>query len=83
MAWFRAPEGLGLDALEQLLEVADHGLGITAKQASSSKSLGLTGMRERARLWNGSVTIKGTEGKGTTVLVEIPLDDARTDKDAK
>jgi len=66
-----------------LLEVCDDGRGITAEQASSGKSLGPTGMRERARLWNGSVTIKGTEGKGTTVLVEIPLDGPSTDRDAK
>jgi len=66
-----------------LLEVRDDGRGITAEQAASSRSLGLTGMRERARLWNGSVTIKGTEGKGTAVLVEIPLDEPSTDRDAK
>ena len=66
-----------------LLEVTDHGRGITAEQVSSSKSLGLIGMRERARLWNGSVTIKGTEGKGTTVLVEIPLDEVPKGWDAK
>ncbi len=58
-----------------LLEVRDNGRGITREQVSSNKSLGLTGMRERARLWKGSVTIKGTEGKGTVVSVEIPLDE--------
>ena len=66
-----------------LLKLTDNGQGITARQASSGKSLGLTGMRERARLWNGSVTIKGTEGKGTHVLVEIPLSEASADGAAK
>ncbi|MCD6282824.1 PAS domain S-box protein [bacterium] len=56
------------------LEVRDNGRGITEEQASSGKSLGLTGMRERARLWRGNVTIEGSEGKGTVVSVRIPMD---------
>ncbi len=59
-----------------LLEVRDNGRGITAEQASSGKSLGLIGMRERARLWQGSVRIEGMMGKGTTVAVEMPLDES-------
>jgi len=56
-----------------LFVVRDNGRGITVEQASSRKSLGLIGMRERARLWQGSVRIEGVMGKGTTVAVEIPL----------
>jgi signal transduction histidine kinase len=31
------------------------------------------GMRERAEMGNGALTIDGTLGKGTTVTVQIPL----------
>ena len=35
--------------------------------------LGLAGMEERARLLNGSIRIESESGKGTTVMVEIPI----------
>lgn len=59
------------DAL--LLEVEDNGTGITEQALSDSKSLGLLGMRERALLLGGEVTIKGIKGKGTIVTVRVPL----------
>lgn len=46
------------------LEVTDNGRGITQDQVSSSRSLGLIGMRERALAWNGEVEISGQEGGG-------------------
>ena len=55
------------------LEVADNGRGISRKQIHDSKSLGIIGMRERARLWGGSVTVNGKCGKGTLVTVKIPI----------
>jgi signal transduction histidine kinase len=56
-----------------ILEVTDNGRGITENEISGSKSLGLLGMRERALLLGGEVTISGTPGQGTTVTVSIPL----------
>lgn len=55
------------------LEVRDNGRGITEGQIANSKSLGLLGIRERARLWGGTVNIQGAPGKGTTLSVQIPL----------
>nr|HQU27662.1 sensor histidine kinase [Nitrospirales bacterium] len=55
------------------LKVTDNGRGITLMQISSPKSLGLVGMRERALLWGGEVTIVGDPEKGTTVFLELPL----------
>lgn len=40
--------------------------------------LGLSGMRERAQLLGGRLTIESAEGRGTTVYVEIPLSDDAT-----
>ncbi|MBI2951669.1 sensor histidine kinase, partial [bacterium] len=54
------------------LEVTDNGRGITQDQVSSSRSLGLIGMRERALAWSGEVEISG--GRGTRVMVRIPVE---------
>ena len=46
---------------------------MTARDISGAKSLGLLGMRERAMMLDGEVTIVGRRGKGTTVGLRIPL----------
>ena len=51
----------------------DNGKGVTARDPSGVKSLGLLGMRERALMLDGEVTIVGRRGKGTTVGLRIPL----------
>lgn len=56
-----------------LLEVKDNGKGIRPEDMAGSKSLGLLGMQERAGLIGGTVGIFGQPGKGTRVLVQIPL----------
>lgn len=59
---------------ELFLEAKDNGRGITATEFSNPKSLGLLGMRERALLLGGEVNIRGIQGKGTIVVVRIPLE---------
>jgi PAS domain S-box-containing protein len=56
-----------------VLTVRDNGKGIEEKQLSNPKAFGLIGMRERAGFWGGEVKISGSPGKGTTVMVNIPL----------
>ncbi len=56
-----------------ILKVTDNGRGIAEHEASDEKSLGLIGMRERALLLGGEISITGEEGKGTHVTVRIPL----------
>jgi len=56
-----------------LLDVCDNGIGITESQIYGPESFGLTGIRERVHLLGGQVEIKGREGIGTTLRVEIPL----------
>jgi two-component system sensor histidine kinase UhpB len=54
-----------------VLEVRDDGRGITEEQASG-EGVGLGGMRERALLVGGRLTVRrGTEG-GTVVRLEVP-----------
>jgi len=66
---------VGLVTSEGLLElkVIDDGIGITKKKMNGNHSLGLLGIRERVRQWNGEVDIRGVHKKGTTVTVNIPI----------
>jgi len=54
------------------LEVYDNGKGINGDQLSNRASFGILGMRERAMLLGGELTISSPPGKGTTVRVRIP-----------
>jgi len=55
------------------LTVSDNGRGIDAEQASDARSLGIVGMRERARALGGTLDVDGAAGRGTIVRVSIPL----------
>ena len=55
-----------------ILEVSDNGKGISEAETAAHRSFGLLGIRERAILLNGDVSIKGIPGVGTTVKVRIP-----------
>lgn len=65
--------GLATTATEAILTVHDDGTGIPIAAAEASDSLGIIGMRERAMLVNGRLSIRGVPGKGTTVSVAVPL----------
>jgi PAS domain S-box-containing protein len=60
-----------------VLIVEDSGVGVRPEIVESHQSLGLMGMRERATLLGGSVTITETQPHGTTVTVRIPLAERR------
>jgi signal transduction histidine kinase len=62
------------DAESLVVEITDHGKGFdAAAMLAASNSIGLTGMRERARLLGGKWAITSQAGAGTTVLAELPL----------
>jgi len=57
-----------------LLAVQDDGKGIRGSDLAASKgSLGLLGMKERAQACGGELQIWGEPGKGTTVVVAMPV----------
>ena len=56
------------------IRVSDNGWGIREEDLTSPDSTGLTDMRERVRPFGGSVEITGAPGRGTTVLVRMPVD---------
>jgi PAS domain S-box-containing protein len=55
------------------LTVTDNGCGINLEDVSSRRSMGLLGMRERARALGGDVLVRGQPGNGTSVAARIPL----------
>jgi PAS domain S-box-containing protein len=63
---------LRAEAGRVLLEVTDNGSGISDDRIAASSSLGLLGMRERARLLGGELTIRRNPAAGTTVAVILP-----------
>jgi signal transduction histidine kinase len=65
------------------LEVQDNGRGVSEEQLATSRSLGILGMRERALLLGGELTVSGASGEGTTVRVRIPQAHRTSLKDGK
>ena len=61
------------EAGDFVLEVRDNGRGITQAESTGSRSLGLLGMRERAQLLGGNIEISGIPGKGTVLILRIPI----------
>jgi two-component system, chemotaxis family, CheB/CheR fusion protein len=55
------------------LRVMDLGVGFDQDDEASARGLGMISMQERARLAGGTICVDSELGKGTTVLVDIPL----------
>jgi PAS domain S-box-containing protein len=58
---------------EVMLRIKDNGKGIEKGKLSDPEAFGIIGMRERARAWHGEVQINSILGKGTLLVVNIPL----------
>lgn len=55
------------------LAIRDNGRGLPPAAERRAGTLGLVGMRDRARLVDGDVVISGAPGEGTTVIARLPL----------
>ncbi|MDD2544910.1 MAG: histidine kinase [Burkholderiaceae bacterium] len=55
------------------LEVSDDGRGIEPSMRNKPKAFGLRGLQERARTVNGWLDISSQPGKGTSVILSVPL----------
>jgi len=58
------------------LVIRDSGTGFDVEAASLGKGLGLTNMRERVRLVNGTINIDSTPNGGTAIEVRVALETA-------
>jgi len=56
------------------LVVSDSGRGFDVEAVKEGKGLGLTSMRERVRLVNGTIAIASRPMGGTTIHVRVPID---------
>jgi PAS domain S-box-containing protein len=65
----------GLSEGALVLEVADDGVGIAEGTAGGPSSLGVLGMRERARAIGAEVDIVPRVPRGTTVRLRVPVED--------
>jgi PAS domain S-box-containing protein len=65
---------LWTDPATLYLEVSDSGVGFDPSALKKGGSNGLTGMQERAALLGGRLKIKSARGKGTVLVVELPLE---------
>ena len=59
-----------------LLSVRDDGAGFDPASPGKGRSLGLASMRERVRLVNGTLDIQSAPGRGTEIVVWVPLEGA-------
>ncbi|HEY9074304.1 MAG TPA: PAS domain S-box protein [Desulfobaccales bacterium] len=56
------------------LAVSDNGQGFNPAELSELEGLGLIGMRERASLVGGELTVDSGAGQGTRVSFQVPID---------
>lgn len=61
------------------LTISDRGVGFDPKRVPADR-FGLSGIRDRARLFDGKATIRSQPGNGTKVSVEFPLPAAGADE---
>ena len=62
------------DSGEIHLVVSDRGRGFDVEAAAQGQGLGLTTMRERVRLVNGTISIESKPMRGTTIHARVPLE---------
>jgi signal transduction histidine kinase len=55
------------------LEINDNGQGITAGEQGKAKAYGLKGLQERAKSVGGWLDISTSAGKGTSIILSVPL----------
>ncbi|HRE37495.1 MAG TPA: PAS domain S-box protein [Chitinophagaceae bacterium] len=55
------------------LSIADNGTGFDTSKVKSKKTLGILGMQERSSMMGGDYSITTTPGKGTTIVVSVPI----------
>jgi PAS domain S-box-containing protein len=74
--------GILLEKCEDKIKVfvEDDGTGFSPEEIERSGRLGLVGMRERAEMLGGSLTIESTPGMGTSIIIEVPDVDSYLDR---
>jgi PAS domain S-box-containing protein len=69
----RTKVNLKMDGDDLVLTVSDDGQGFTTQALSESEALGVAGMRERAALVGGTLTVDSNPGRGVQVCFRVRL----------
>jgi PAS domain S-box-containing protein len=56
-----------------ILQVYDNGQGFNETEIKGKKTLGLVGMRERAKMFGGNLSVQSAVGKGTKITLQVPM----------
>jgi PAS domain S-box-containing protein len=64
-----------------MVKIQDNGIGIHNEAVDDPGALGLLGMRERAGLIGAKLSITGKSGRGTAVLITVPVRSSKNDED--
>ena len=67
---------LAFEAGRVRLTVSDNGIGLPAIPQVQGLGLGLTGMRERARLVDGRLEVSSPPGQGVRVTLTVPTQES-------
>ena len=54
------------------LIIRDDGIGVPLEKIENKSSLGLTGIKERVRQFNGDFKINSSKETGTELIIKIP-----------
>lgn len=73
-----------LDFQPEYLQVAviDDGAGFIINRVAAEDRMGLIGMRERAQIIGGNLELKSEPGRGTHVLLKLPLPSSSSQKES-
>ena len=56
-----------------VLRVGDNGKGFDETEIKHKRTLGLVGMRERAKMFGGELAVTSKTGKGTVITLSVPM----------
>jgi PAS domain S-box-containing protein len=60
--------------------IEDDGIGFNPDTLPEGDHVGLVGMRERAEMLGGTLTIESSPGRGTSIILEVPDVDTHSDR---
>ena len=63
------------------LEISDNGRGLSSADLAKARSFGIRGLHERAGTVGGWVDLSSAPGRGTTLILSVPLDAEADDAD--
>ncbi|WP_039944536.1 sensor histidine kinase [Thermicanus aegyptius] len=59
--------------LKLTIRIKDNGKGMPAEALKKENSFGLIGMKERVKLLQGEMEIRSKPGRGTEILIQVPI----------